>query len=76
MSCKVVVSIFEFPVRHYFCLKMCVTSEPLSLKVLNKKKSVIYSCIPVKYLLDIYLPILTDDIKHALKDAIFPAELK
>ena len=56
------MGIFEFLGRHYFCLKMWVTGEPLSLKGLNKKKSVINSCILIKNqieLVDIYLPVLT-----------------
>ena len=49
------------------------------IQSLNKKKSVIRPCIPVKYLtesVDIYLPFLTDIINQYLKNDIFPYELK
>ena len=34
MSYKVTLSIFEFQVVHYFCLKMRVTCDSLGLKIL------------------------------------------
>ena len=49
------------------------------IKPLDKKKSAISSCIPVKVLIDsvdTYLPIFTDIINSNIKNVIFPEELK
>ena len=49
------------------------------IKSLNKKKSAISSCIPVKVLLDsvdTYLPIFTDIINSSIRNGTFPEELK
>ena len=49
------------------------------MQSLNKKKSAISCCIPVKHLaqsLDIYLPFFTDIINQSLKNGISPDELK
>ena len=48
-------------------------------KSLNKKKSAISSCIPVKVLIDsvdTYLPIFTDIINSSIRNGTFPEELK
>ena len=49
------------------------------IKSLNKKKSAISSCIPVKVLLDsvdTYLPIFTDIINSSIRNCTYPEELK
>ena len=49
------------------------------IKSLNKKKSAISSCIPVKVLIDsvdTYLPIFTDIINSSIRNGTFPEELK
>ena len=49
------------------------------IQSVNKKKSAMSSCTPVKHLsesVDIYLPFLTDIINQSLKNGIFPNELK
>ena len=49
------------------------------IKSLNKKKSTIISCIPVKALIesvDIDLPIFTDIINSSIRNGAFPEELK
>ena len=49
------------------------------IKSLNKKKSAISSCIPVKVLIDsvdTYLPIFTDIINSSIRNGAFPEELK
>ena len=46
---------------------------------MNKKKSTISSCIPVKVLIDsvdTYLPIFTDIINSSIRNRTFPEELK
>ena len=58
-----------------------VSSEEVKkvTKSLNKKKSVINSCIPVKVLIDsvdTYLPIFTDVINSSIRNGTFPEELK
>ena len=48
------------------------------IKSLNKKKSAISSCIPVKVLtdsLDTYLPIFTDITNSFIRNGTFPEEL-
>ena len=49
------------------------------IQPLNKKKSAISFCTPIKHLagtVDIYLPFLTDIINQSLKNGIFLDELK
>ena len=49
------------------------------MKSLNKKKSAISSCIPVKVLIDsvdTYLPIFTDIINSSIRNCTYPEELK
>ena len=49
------------------------------IKSLNKKKSAISSCIPVKVLIDsvdTYLPIFTDIINSSIRNCTYPEELK
>ena len=49
------------------------------IKLLDKKKSAISSCIPVKVLIDsvdTYLPIFTGIRNSNTKNGIFPEELK
>ena len=49
------------------------------IKSLNKKKSTIISCIPVKALIDsvdIDLPIFTDIINSSIRNDTFPEELE
>ena len=49
------------------------------IKSLNKRKSAISSCIPVKVLIDsvdTYLPIFTDIINSFIRNGTFPEELK
>ena len=49
------------------------------IQFLNRKKSAIPSCIPVKHLtesVDIYLPFLTDVINQSLKNGTFPDKPK
>ena len=49
------------------------------IKSLNKKKSAISSCIPVKVLLDsedTYLPIFTDIINSSIRNCTYPEDLK
>ena len=49
------------------------------IQSLNKEKSAISPCIPVKLLtesVDIYLPFLADIINQSLKNGIFPDERK
>ena len=49
------------------------------IKSLNKKKSAISSCIPVKVLIDsvdTYLPIFTDIINSSIRNGTIPKELK
>ena len=49
------------------------------IQSLNKKKSAISSCIPVKVLIDsvdTYLPIFTDIINSSIRNGTFPEELK
>ena len=49
------------------------------MKSLNKKKSAISSCIPVKVLIDsvdTYLPIFTDIINNSIRNDTFHEELK
>ena len=58
-----------------------VSSEEVKkvIKSLNKKKSAISSCIPVKVLIDsvdTYLPIFTDIINSSIRNGTFPEELK
>ena len=58
-----------------------VSSEEVkkAIKSLNKKKSAISSCIPVKVLIDsvdTYLPMFTDIINSSIRDCTFPEELK
>ena len=58
-----------------------VSSEEVKkvIKSLNKKKSAISSCIPVKVLtdsVDTYLPIFTDIINSSVRNGTFPEELK
>ena len=58
-----------------------VSSEEVKkvIKSLNKKKSAISSCIPVKVLLDsvdTYLPIFTDIINSSIRNCTYPEELK
>ena len=58
-----------------------VSSEEVKkvIKSLNKKKSAISSCIPVKVLIDsvdTYLPIFTDIISSFIRNGTFPKELK
>ena len=66
--------------QNQFQLREVSTDEVKKpIQALNKKKSVINFLIPVKYLIesmDIYSPIFTDIIYHALKNDIFPEELK
>ena len=50
-----------------------------AIKSLNKKKSAISSCIPVKVLfdsVDTYLPIFTDIINSSVRNGTFPEEFK
>ena len=58
-----------------------VSSEEVKkvIKSLNKKKSAISSCIPVKVLIDsvdTYVPIFTDIINSSIRNGTFPEELK
>ena len=58
-----------------------VSSEEVKnvIKSLNKKKSAINSCIPVKVLIDSvdsYLPIFTDIVNSSIRNGTFPEELK
>ena len=58
-----------------------VSSEEVKniIQSLNKKKSAISSCIPVKVLIDsvdTYLPIFTDIINSSIRNGTFPEELK
>ena len=58
-----------------------VSSEEVKkvIKSLNKEKSSISSCIPVKVLIDsvdTYLPIFTGIINSSIRNATFPEELK
>ena len=58
-----------------------VSSEEVKkvIKYLNKKKSAISSCIPVKVLIDsvdTYLPIFTDIINSSIRNCTYPEELK
>ena len=49
------------------------------MKCLNKKKSAISSCIPLKVLIDLvgtYLPIFTEIINSSIRNGTFPEELK
>ena len=53
--------------------------EKKVIKSLNKKKSAISSCIPVKVLIDsvdTYLPIFTDIINSSIRNCTYPEELK
>ena len=63
-----------------FCFKEVSSNEVKKIiKSLNRKKSVISSCIPVSILIDsmdIYLPLFTDIINDSLKNGIFPDKLK
>ena len=58
-----------------------VSSEEVKkvIKSLNKKKSAISSCIPVKVLIDsvdTYLPIFTDIINSSIRNGTFSDEIK
>ena len=58
-----------------------VSSEEVNkvIKSLNKKKSTISSCIPVKVLVDsvdTYLPIFTDIAYSSTRNGTFPEKLK
>ena len=68
-----------FKIAEKFHLKE-VSSEEVKkvIKYLNKKKSAISSCIPVKVLIDsvdTYLPIFTDIVNSSIRNGTFPEEL-
>ena len=49
------------------------------IKSLNKKKSAMSSCIPLKVLIDLvctYLPVFTEIINSSIRNGTFPEELK
>lgn len=72
----------EASTYHFSVLKITekqVFSDEVRNQSLNRKKSSISSCIPVKHLtesVDIYRPFLTGIISQSLKNAIFPGEFK
>ena len=65
--------------REMQCLKEVLSEEVKKvIKSLNKKKSVISLCIPVKLLIDsvdTYLPIFTNIINSSIRNGTFPEEL-
>ena len=69
-----------YKIADKFLLKVVSPEEVKKvIKSLNKKKSAISSCIPVKVLIDsvdTYLPIFTDIINSSLRNGAFPEELK
>ena len=69
-----------YKIAETFYLKK-VSSEEVKkvIKSMNKKKSVISSCIPVKVLIgsvDRYLPTFTDIINSSIRNGTFPEGLK
>ena len=69
-----------YKIADKFLLKVVSPEEVKKvIKSLNKKKSAISSCIPVKVLIDsvdTYLPIFTDIINSSIRNGAFPEELK
>ena len=69
-----------YKIAEKFHLKEASSEEVKKvIKSLNKRKSTISSCIPVKVLIDsvdTHLPIFTDIVNSSVRNGTFPEELK
>ena len=78
MSIKKIKETYKIDEKFY--LKEVLSEEIKKvIKSLNKKKSAISSCIPVKVLIDsgdTYLPIFTDIINSSTRNGTFLEDLK
>ena len=77
MSIRIIKETYK--IAEKFHLKEVSSEEVKNIQSLNKKKSAISSCIPVKVLIglvDSYLPIFADIINSSIRNGTFSEGLK